>query len=63
LEYHTVFVLGFDDRSWWSLKDVKRNPEELNALFVAITRARQKVFFLRSKEKGRKINWIEKLFS
>lgn len=61
LEYHTVLLLGIDSESWWSLKNPNQNTEELNALFVAVTRAKQRIVFLLSKEKGRKIEWVERL--
>lgn len=59
LEYHTVIFLGLDGGSWWSLKP--SNPEELNAFFVAITRAQQRVFFTSVREKGESIQMIERL--
>lgn len=61
LEYHTVFVLGLDDNSWWSLKNTARNKEELNTLFVAVTRAQQRLYFLLSEEKGKAIPWVKHL--
>lgn len=63
LEYHTVFVLGLDANSWWSLKDTRRNPEELNALFVAVTRAQQRLYFLLSEEKGGTISWVKQILT
>lgn len=59
LEYHTIIFLGLDTNSWWSLKP--DNKEELNAFFVAITRAKQRAFFTTVKEKGRPHRWIERL--
>lgn len=59
LEYHTVIFLGLDSNSWWSLKPSQ--PEELNAFFVAITRAKQRAFFTSVKEKGKPNKWIEEL--
>lgn len=61
LEYHTVFVLGLDDNSWWSLKNTACNKEELNTLFVAVTRAQQRLYFLLSEEKGKAIPWVKKV--
>ena len=63
LEYHTVFVLGLDDNSWWSLKNTARNKEELNTLFVAVTRAQQRLYFLLSEEKGKAIPWVKQVLA
>lgn len=61
LEYHTVFVLGLDDNSWWSLKNAAQGSEELSSLFVAVTRAQQRLYFLLSEEKGKAIPWVKKV--
>lgn len=63
LEYHTVFVLGLDDNSWWSLKNTARNKEELNTLFVAVTRAQQRLYILLSEEKGKAIPWVKQVLA
>ena len=59
LEFHTIIFYGLDNSTWKSL--AKNNPEELNAFFVAFTRARQRAFFSRCRTDGCSINWIEKL--
>lgn len=61
LEYHTVIFLGLDSQSWWSLKS--SDPEELNAFFVAITRAKQRAFFTSARENGKPNMWIEGLLA
>lgn len=63
LEYHTVFVLGLDDNSWWCLKNTARNKEELNTLFVAVTRAQQRLYILLSEEKGKAIPWVKQVLA
>ncbi|WP_432734485.1 UvrD-helicase domain-containing protein [Maridesulfovibrio sp. FT414] len=43
LEFHTVFFLSLEDRSWWSFQ---RDPEEAqSAFFVAFSRAKQRIVF------------------
>lgn len=59
LEFHTVLVYGLDDQSWWSL--AANRDEELNAFFVAITRAKQRAFFTFNRERGEPVAWIERL--
>lgn len=57
LEFDTTFFIGFDTRNWFSLKPTE---EELNALFVAFTRAKQFMFF--SSSVGHclsGLSWIE----
>lgn len=50
LEYHTVIVLGFDDSAWWSYT---KDPAEATAcFFVAFTRAKQRVIFTYTRERG-----------
>jgi len=63
LEYHTVFVLGLDDKSWWSLKNAAQGSEELNSLFVAVTRAQQRLYFLLNEEKGKAIPWVKQVLA
>lgn len=57
LEFHTVVFYGLDDETWRSLSP--RNPEEVNAFFVAFTRAKQRAFFTLCNQRGRPINWLE----
>ena len=59
LEFHTMIFYGLDNKTWWSLKPEK--PEELNAFFVALTRARQRAFFSRCTARGNAIGWIEQI--
>src|SRR5690554_2038897 len=63
LEYHTVFVLGLDDKSWWSLKNAAQGSEELSSLFVAVTRAQQRLYFLLSEGKGKAIPWVKQVLA
>lgn len=57
LEFHTMIFYGLDNKTWRSL--MARKPEELNAFFVAFTRAKQRAFFSRCDECGKAISWIE----
>ncbi|MGY0713475.1 UvrD-helicase domain-containing protein [Azospirillum argentinense] len=50
LEYHTVFFLGLDDSQWWS--HTAANPEGLATFFVALSRAKQRVFFTYCAARG-----------
>ncbi|AUM63891.1 ATP-dependent helicase [Brevibacillus laterosporus] len=43
LEYHTVFFLGLEDDAFWSFKT--QEDADLCAFFVALSRAKQEVFF------------------
>ncbi|SFI79773.1 UvrD-helicase domain-containing protein [Brevibacillus centrosporus] len=43
LEYHTVFFLGLEDDAFWSFKS--QEDADLCAFFVALSRAKQEVFF------------------
>lgn len=43
LEYEAVFFLGLEDSAFWSFR--KTPDEELNAFFVAVSRAKQRVAF------------------
>lgn len=61
LEFHTMIFYGLDNQSWWSLTPQK--SDELNAFFVALTRAKQRAFFSQCMERGRAIGWIEKLLA
>lgn len=50
LERHTVIFLGFHDRA---LFGYRRNPsEETNTFFVALSRARERLYFTTSREEG-----------
>lgn len=60
LEFHTMIFFGLDNQSWWSL--TSQNDEELNALFVAFTRAEQRAFFTSCRQRGDAIVWIDHLF-
>ncbi len=57
IEFHTTIFFGLDSDTWWSLKPSK--PEELNAFFVALTRARHRAFFMLSTGPGAPVFWIE----
>lgn len=57
LEFHTIIFCGLDNQTWWSLTRDRR--EELNAFFVAFTRAKQRAFFTLCAERGQPIAWLE----
>jgi superfamily I DNA/RNA helicase len=59
LEFHTMIFFGLDSRSWGSLQPDA--DEELNAFFVAFTRAAQRAFFTVCEERGGRIEWLEEL--
>lgn len=59
LEFHTIIFFGLDNRSWRSLRPDA--DEELNAFFVAFTRAAQRVFFTYCEGRGGRIAWLEEL--
>ena len=50
LEYHTVIFVGLHQNAFFGYRNNK--AEETNAFFVALSRARERVFFTRSKESG-----------
>jgi superfamily I DNA/RNA helicase len=50
LEYHTVIFVGLHQNAFFGYRENK--SEETNAFFVALSRARERVFFTRSKESG-----------
>lgn len=53
LEYHTVIVIGFDDSAWWSYT---QDPAEATAcFFVAFTRAKQRVIFTYTPQRGSRL--------
>lgn len=43
LEYHTVFLLGFDDDQWWS--HTRNSIESTMTFFVAVSRAAERLVF------------------
>jgi len=50
LEYHTVVFVGLDDSAWWSYTS---EPADATAgFFVAFTRAKQRVVFTYTAERG-----------
>ena len=59
LEFHTIVFYGLDNRSWRNLN--RRNREDMNAFFVALTRAEQRAFFTRCRTRGGAIDWLEQL--
>jgi superfamily I DNA/RNA helicase len=61
LEFHTMIFYGLDDQSWRSL--TPENTEELNAFFVAFTRAKQRAVFTLCTSRGQPVSWIEELLS
>ena len=50
LEYHTVIFVGLHQNAFWGYRN--NQEEETNAFFVALSRARERVFFTRSVEIG-----------
>ena len=61
LEFHTIIFYGLDNQTWWSL--TPNRLEELNSLFVAFTRAKQRAFFTLCAERGQPVAWIENLLA
>jgi hypothetical protein len=61
LEFHTMIFYGLDNQTWWSL--TPNRTEELNSLFVAFTRARQRAFFTLCRQRGQPVTWIETLLA
>lgn len=59
LEFHTMIFFGLDSRNWRSLQPDA--DEELNAFFVAFTRAGQRAFFTFCRQRGGHIEWLEEL--
>jgi superfamily I DNA/RNA helicase len=54
LEYHTVIFIGLDDSAWWSYEqDI---AEATAGFFVAFTRAKQRVIFTYTPERGARTN-------
>lgn len=52
LEYHTVIFVGLDDQAWWNFS--KDEHEAKASLFVAFTRAKQRVIFTYCPERGQR---------
>lgn len=50
LEYHTVIFVGLHQNAFWGYRN--NREEETNTFFVALSRARERVYFTRSKEGG-----------
>ncbi len=50
LEYHTVIFVGLHQNAFWGYRN--NQEEETNAFFVALSRARERVYFTRSKQSG-----------
>ncbi len=50
LEYHTVLIIGLDDKEWWSFQ--KDTEEGHSNFFVAASRAGERLFLLRSKQRA-----------
>jgi superfamily I DNA/RNA helicase len=61
LEFHTMIFYGLDNQTWWSLTPDRM--DELNSLFVAFTRAKQRAFFTLCTERGQPVGWIERLLT
>ena len=59
LEFHTMIFFGLDNQSWWSLTPNK--AEELNAFFVALTRAEHRAFFTLATDRGLPVRWVERM--
>jgi superfamily I DNA/RNA helicase len=52
LEYHTVVFVGLDDRAWFNF--ARQSHEETAGLFVAFTRAKQRVIFTYCSSRGQR---------
>ena len=50
LEFHTVIVVGLHEKSFWGYRN--NQAEETNNFFVALSRARERVYFTKSSESG-----------
>jgi superfamily I DNA/RNA helicase len=50
LEYHTVIFVGLHQNAFWGYRN--NREEETNTFFVALSRARERVYFTRSKQGG-----------
>jgi len=58
LEYHTVLIIGLDDKEWWSFQ--KDTEEGHSNFFVAASRAGERLFLLRSKQRA--MTGIQKIY-
>ncbi|AAP85919.1 DNA 3'-5' helicase (plasmid) [Cupriavidus necator H16] len=54
LEYHTVIFIGLDDSAWWSF--VQDTVDATAGFFVAFTRAKQRVIFTYTPQRGARVN-------
>ena len=54
LEYHTVIFVGLDDSAWWSY--AQDTADATAGFFVAFTRAKQRVIFTYTPERGARTN-------
>lgn len=50
LEYHTVIFVGLHQNAFWGYRN--NQAEETNNFFVALSRARERIYFTRSIESG-----------
>jgi len=51
LEYDTVIIMGFDEESWWAHR-AGTNEDGKTYLFVALSRAKQRILLLSCQERG-----------
>lgn len=55
LEFNTVFFVDFHDEAWWGLRDAvnkknkQKQEEEKKSFFVGLSRAKERLFFTKSK--------------
>lgn len=54
LEYHTVIFIGLDDSAWWSF--AQDTADATAGFFVAFTRAKQRVIFTYTPQRGARVN-------
>lgn len=54
LEYHTVIFIGLDDSAWWSY--AQDSADAAAGLFVAFTRAKQRMIFTYTPQRGGRMN-------
>lgn len=60
LEYHTVIFIGLDDSAWWNYP--QDTAEATAGFFVAFTRAKQRVIFTYTPQRGAR-NTIAPLYA
>ena len=65
LEYHTVFLLAFENNTWWKMKgspQIDQTSESMRTFFVGFSRAEQRVIFTRcsGRSKYDDVEWIYK---